>query len=122
MQLLVFDHHQMPEAGTQVPAGTVEAGEAIETALWREIEEEAGLLPTQLSLVRKLAEHERLEWGTLRHVFHLKAEVELRDTWTQMVQGSGEDEGLVFDYYWLELKPELTLAGDQHRWLRLIAG
>jgi ADP-ribose pyrophosphatase YjhB (NUDIX family) len=75
-QLLVFDHHQMPEAGTQVPAGTVEEGEVIETALWREVEEEAGLLPAQLSLVRKLAEYESLEWGTLRHVFHLQAEVD----------------------------------------------
>jgi len=111
----------MPEAGIQVPAGTVEAGEAIETALWREVEEEAGLLQSQLSLVRKLAEYESLEWGTLRHVFHLKAEVELPETWTQTVQGSGEDEGFVFDYYWLELTPALRLAGNQHMWLGLIS-
>ena len=60
-QVLVFDHQDQPEAGLQVPAGTVEPGELIEPALWREIEEEAGLRPSVLRLVRKLA-----EWLTWR--------------------------------------------------------
>jgi NADH pyrophosphatase NudC (nudix superfamily) len=50
-QLLVFDHRHSPEAGTQVPAGTVEVAESIEQALWREVEEESGLIRTQLSLI-----------------------------------------------------------------------
>lgn len=119
-RLLVFDHHLQPEAGTQVPAGTVEPGEPLESALWREIEEEAGLLPAQLRLAGKLAEFESAEWGTRRHVFHLKAAVALPDAWSQRVSGGGEDEGLLFDYYWLDLTPQLKLAGDQHTWLHLI--
>ena len=39
-ELLVFKH---PTAGVQIPAGTVEAGEAIETAVKREVYEETGL-------------------------------------------------------------------------------
>ena len=38
--LLVFKH---PTAGVQIPAGTVEAGEDIETAVQREVYEETGL-------------------------------------------------------------------------------
>ncbi len=39
-ELLVFRH---PRAGIQLPAGTVEAGEPIEAAVLREVEEETGL-------------------------------------------------------------------------------
>lgn len=38
-ELLVFDHDM---SGTQVPAGTVEYGEALETAVLREVQEETG--------------------------------------------------------------------------------
>jgi len=33
------------------------------------------------------------------------------------VAGAGDDHGLRFNYYWVELVPGLTLAGNQHRWL-----
>lgn len=121
-QLLVFDHHGLPEAGTQIPAGTVEPNEPIETALWREVEEEAGLTQNQLEFVAKLAEFESAEWGTIRHVFHLKVTAELPETWTRQVSGGGEDEGMLFDYYWLPLAPALTLADNQHQWLGMING
>ena len=39
-ELLVFKH---PTAGVQIPAGTVEKGEAVETAVKREVYEETGL-------------------------------------------------------------------------------
>ena len=40
--LLVFKH---PTAGIQIPAGTVEVGEDIETAVQREAHEELSLFP-----------------------------------------------------------------------------
>ncbi len=120
LQLLVFDHHHLPEAGTQVPAGTIEPNESIEAALWREVAEESGLTQGQLELVSKLAQQESLEWGTIRHVFHLTADGSLPETWSQRVAGSGEDQGFVFDYYWIDMKPGLELAGNQHDWLGLI--
>ena len=118
-QLLVFDHRDHPEAGTQVPAGTVEPGEAIEAALFREIEEESGLIDVQL--IRKLAEYESAEWGNIRHILHLVASPTTPDSWSHTVQGKGEDEGLVFNYYWVDLKPGLELADNQHQWLNLIS-
>jgi 8-oxo-dGTP diphosphatase len=42
-ELLVFDHRDYPDAGTQVPAGRLESGEDLEAGLRRELEEEAGL-------------------------------------------------------------------------------
>jgi 8-oxo-dGTP pyrophosphatase MutT (NUDIX family) len=42
-QLLVFEHVDFPEAGVQVPGGTVEVGESVDAAVIREAEEETGL-------------------------------------------------------------------------------
>jgi 8-oxo-dGTP diphosphatase len=117
-QLLVFDHRDHPEAGIQVPAGTVDEGEPIEQALFREIEEESGL--TNVQLVRKLAEYESQQWGTLRHIFHLTAPPDVPDSWSHTVHGRGEDQGMVFEYRWIMLEPEIELAGEQHQWLGLI--
>ena len=50
-ELLVFSH---PSAGIQVPAGTIEENESLETAVFREVKEETGL--TQLELILKLGE------------------------------------------------------------------
>ena len=42
-RLLVFTHPDFPEAGVQVPAGTIELGEWPEAAVLREAREETGL-------------------------------------------------------------------------------
>ena len=42
-QLLVFSHTDFPEAGIQVPAGTVGEGESFDEAVLREAYEETGL-------------------------------------------------------------------------------
>jgi 8-oxo-dGTP pyrophosphatase MutT (NUDIX family) len=118
-ELLVFEHRDHPDAGVQVPAGTVEPGEAIETALLRELREEAGLTPAQVRVVRKLAEAYEIASDQQRHVFELAPLTALRDRWTHTVRGAGEDQGLVFQYYWVPLTPALELAGDQHRFLTL---
>lgn len=43
MQLLVFKHRDIREAGIQVPGGTVDEGETLEAAILREVQEESGL-------------------------------------------------------------------------------
>ena len=119
-ELLVFTHRDFPEAGVQVPAGTVEPGEVIEAALFREVREESGL--TDVQLVRKLAEHEEVEWDNIRHVFCLIAPNGAPDRWTHTVHGQGEDAGMVFEYRWVDLSENVELAGAQHKWLGLLNG
>jgi ADP-ribose pyrophosphatase YjhB (NUDIX family) len=108
--VLVFDHRDFPDAGTQIPAGTVEEGEALERALWREVHEETGLTADQLSLAGPVASYAHPDWGEaglVEHFFHLTA-VNTPDAWTHVVHGAGEDIGLVFNYSWLPLAGPLS--------------
>jgi ADP-ribose pyrophosphatase YjhB (NUDIX family) len=51
-RLLVFEHLDFPEAGIQVPGGSVEPGERPKDAVLREVKEETGI--SNLKLVGKL--------------------------------------------------------------------
>jgi ADP-ribose pyrophosphatase YjhB (NUDIX family) len=119
-ELLLFEHAGDPAAGVQVPAGTVEPGEAVETALWRELLEESGLQPPQVSLVARLGDFPQPDWGTIRHVFLLEAAGGLPVAWRHTVSGGGEDQGMIFEYYWAALSGPPQLAGNQDRYLSMI--
>ena len=75
-RLLVFRHPHAPEAGIQVPAGTVREHERLEEAVLREAREETGL--DALTVVRYLGEQRRdmADFGRdethHRHFFHLR--------------------------------------------------
>src|SRR5207244_4478792 len=101
-ELLVFEPRDF-EKGLQVPAGTVEPGEELCAALWREIAEESGL--TNLALIGSVATHLRKWPGgrELRHFFHLEAPSGLPDGWSHTVTAGEEDMGMVFVYRWLSL-------------------
>ncbi len=118
--LLVFRHRDYPEAGLQVPAGTVDPGEDAGAALVREIGEEAGLQPAQVRVVKKLAEHVEAELNQLRHIYHVAPVGELPERWSHTVLGNGGDGGMVFEFYWVAPSAELKLAGGQERFLHLL--
>ena len=113
-RMLLFTHPEAPEAGIQVPAGTIEVGETPEDAVMREGREETGL--TQLRLERFLAQDTRdmRDWGSdelqYRWFFHLSVEGPTKETWRH---GEFAEDGSVihpFDFFWAEVKalPELT--------------
>lgn len=115
-QLLVFEHVDHPDAGVQVPKGTVEPGETLENAARREVREESGL--TEIDGLEYLGRTTQVAFGVEEEwnyfALHADGNCADREGWTYRVQGSGEDEGMLFRYYWVPLTAELKLAGRQH--------
>ena len=122
MQLLVFKHRDTPEAGIQVPGGTVDEGETLEAAILREVQEESGL--RHLCIERFLADYiihvkEKKEYQK-RHFFHVTLLTDVKDRWEHIVSAGEEDEGLVFCYEWIDIAKYPELAGKQGEFLHLL--
>lgn len=122
-QLLVFTHRDYLQAGLQVPAGTVEPGEAPEIAVVRETGEESGL--EGLILFRKLGVflYNNPEWQQLneRHVFHLLAPEHTAEHWQWIENDGGKSSGgYVFLFRWEDLDANIDLAGNQGDYLHLL--
>ncbi|MGZ3789785.1 MAG: NUDIX hydrolase [Bacteriovorax sp.] len=113
-EILVFSHRNFPEAGLQVAGGTVDPGEDLIGALLREIKEESGLSFTAHNIKRKLGEtrYQRKDIAEINHRHYFEIDTEgLPDSWAHTVHSTGADNGLVFDYFWLEVfkaRSELT--------------
>lgn len=96
--LLVFDHHDYPEAGTQVPAGGVHAGEDLTEAARREVLEETGVdIDDEVTLLGEYEHVDGLGEPALTHFFRTDAPEGLPQTWRHTVVGNGGDAGLVLD-------------------------
>ena len=118
-ELLIFSHRDYPDVPVQVPGGTVDEGEEIIDALYREVEEEAGLVG--LSIVRKLGTYQ-FYWQDIngeveRHFFLLEVLSDVSDKWEHEVCGKGIDSGLVFSYSWVKVDDSLRLAGELGKFL-----
>lgn len=96
--LLVFSHPFAPEAGIQVPAGTINEGEHPEKAVLREAFEETGL--TDLTLDSFLGEQERdmSDFGRNeihhRRFYHLHCHREPPLTWRHEEHHHTDDPSL----------------------------
>jgi 8-oxo-dGTP pyrophosphatase MutT (NUDIX family) len=109
-ELLVFEHRDHPDAGTQVPAGGVGPGETPQEAVLRELDEEAGL--ARARVVRELPVLG--DWIAdsvyeSARAFELQLDEHAPDTWEHEVHGDGEDAGLVFVYRWIDTEVGVTL-------------
>ena len=118
--LLVFRHPDFPEAGIQVPAGTVEEGESAEAAVMREAFEETGL--AYLTFAGFLGEcvYDMSPWGgdsaQHRKFFHLELEGEAPATWRHDETDGGKKVPIVFEFFWARLPdavPELIAGHGQ---------
>lgn len=119
-ELLTFTHEGMPEAGIQVPGGTVEERESLLEALQREIEEESGL--KDLALARHFGTHEYITQDRsqlhTRYLFEVKFIEEPPDKWTHVVKSNGDDNNLIFNFSWIPLEEAETLIGDLGKYWR----
>ena len=110
-RLLVFRHRDHPDAGLQVPAGTVRDTESVEVAVLREAQEETGL--PGLAIRRFLGRYEfdiapyRDEIQD-RFVFQLDVGQEPPKEWVHHELHDGLQPPTAFCFYWLPLDdPEL---------------
>lgn len=118
-RLLVFTHRDYPEAGVQVPTGTVEPNEETADAVLREVAEESGL--TTCRIVRRLGAH----WFSRpadnqtgeREFFLLSAPAETAEAWQHRVDAAGQDQDMVFAYFWASADKNLRLAGGLGKYL-----
>lgn len=108
--LLVFDHPDVPEAGVQVPAGGVEAGETPAEAAIRELREESGLhLDNPGFLISYLWEAQLPGRFTRQvcHAFAFAAPPGLPAAWTHHADGHR------FGFRWADVQnPELDWEMD----------
>lgn len=118
-KILVFDQEGNPEAGLQVPGGTIEDDELLIDALYREIEEETGICRDQLEFKGKVhkknyfPEH-REDVIHERNIFHLVYTGDDESEWNNRVQSTGKDNGMVFHCQWMPIHdlPELAAGQD----------
>jgi 8-oxo-dGTP pyrophosphatase MutT (NUDIX family) len=117
-ELLVFRHVDFPDAGIQVPGGTVQAGESLPDAVLREAFEETGLV--DLEIIAELGDTwyqvtAKGEPGDLhhRHFFQLRAAAPLPATWRHEERHATGGEGpFLFEFFWMPLvaAAELLIA------------
>lgn len=115
--LLVFTQAKFPEAGTQVPAGTLEQGEDPAVGVLREIQEETGLELSSPVLL-EVYECDLRPWKEerhLRYVFHVVAPENTPDQWTHWERHASDgSDDIEFNLRWEDVfnMPE-ELAGYQ---------
>ena len=119
-ELLAFEHAGRPEAGLQVPGGTVEAGETPIEAVAREVLEESGL---PLDGWRAAATFEREGAPGLQrwHCFVAVPAMPLPDAWRCEPRGPEAGQGLRFEYRWVALAGGEPLAGAQEEARQAVA-
>ncbi len=126
-RLLVFSHPDSPEAGIQVPGGTVEDGETPEEAAMREATEETGLTGLQMKALLGQVDRwipELQQWHR-RWFYHLTAADPLPERWhhaeatpsdVSPPDGSPSDgsQGPIrFEFFWARLPGGIpALSGD----------
>lgn len=90
-QIAFFERLQHPEGVWQFQQGGIDLGENLETALWREVQEEIGLQRDNFEMIT-----ERPDWTLYEDV-------------DATVDSTHPRLGQVHHWYFLKLKPEVTI-------------
>ncbi len=123
-RLLVFRHPAIPEAGIQVPAGTIKVDEHPEAAVLREAFEETGI--ADLTLAGLLGEQTRdmADFGRdeihHRRFYHLCCTGSPPETWRheEPDPADGEPGPILFEFFWAPLPDGVPpLIADQGKML-----
>ena len=115
VELLVFDHEDIPEAGTQVPAGGIRPTESRREAVLREVKEETGLDAVRVVTELGIIESPHPASGQSRQTSYwvLEAAEELPSEWRHVVASDDEDGGMAFLCRWEPLPLDVALVDEQ---------
>lgn len=118
---MVF-RHSNPEAGIQIPKGTVEPKESTYHAVIREVKEETGLKDFE---VKNLIAEDY--WRNDDNVIHHRCFYQINilnapDRWDYKPTGGEDEEGLTFHYFWIASKDEVELVRGHGDYLNVILG
>ena len=112
-RLLVFRHTDFPEAGIQVPAGTVLPDEDLETAVLREAWEETGLedLSIKTYLGEQIRNMEDVGKDEIhhRHFYQLLCGANPPEQWQhdETSPSDGSSSPIHFEFFWAELPDQV---------------
>lgn len=121
-RLLILSHPQHPEAGIQVPSGTVEEGESPKVATFREAREETGLVDLVVRSYLGSRDYDMSSFGLPEvqrwHFFHLELRGGAPERWRhhELHPSDGSRGPIEFELSWVSFPdgvPELTgIYGD----------
>jgi tRNA(Arg) A34 adenosine deaminase TadA/8-oxo-dGTP pyrophosphatase MutT (NUDIX family) len=119
-QLLVFRHTQYPDAGIQVPAGTIKPGEDPLFGALREVYEESGLENLVLVSFLGTRDFDCTPYGINqihhRFFYHFEAADDLPENWLHLETDPSDHEALSyeFEFSWAALPGSVpALTGEQ---------
>ena len=103
--LLVFTQPASPEAGVQVPAGTIRDGEQPRAAALRELEEETGIVDVDGISLLGTAEYDMALYGCEevqeRHFFTMRCLHALPKRWTCFERHNGRGKPDQLELFWI---------------------
>lgn len=121
-RLLILSHPGHPEAGIQVPTGTVEEGEPPGDAVLREAQEETGLVELEVRLYLGSRDYDMSRFdaqGVQRwHFYQLEFRGDAPERWRhyELKPSDGSPGPIEFELYWVSFPdgvPKLAeLYGD----------
>jgi 8-oxo-dGTP diphosphatase len=128
-RLLVFEHVGIPEAGVQVPAGSILPGETPSAAAIREAAEETGLNGFGDPHLLGIQEFDARPFGKdeihKRYFFHLPLPraVEGRWRWFEIDPSDGSRLKIEFEHYWVPFaEAETRLAYSHNALIKTLGG
>jgi 8-oxo-dGTP diphosphatase len=108
-KLLVFTHPKHPEAGIQVPGGSIQGSESTEAAVVREAREETGLHEFEIRSYLGVSDFDLTAYGRnemlRRHFYHLEYTGDPPATWRgfEANPSDGSPGPIELEFFWAAL-------------------